>query len=328
VKTNSPFAGVVEPRRGAKLLIQLLTDQMKRQCPSTTVHAYDGLFTMLFEFAGPDDEFVFAFVVNGLAHLAFVPEEDDYARPTLARIACTSKFFYRAYQKAHATIIFPELDKRFRAFAEAYEAWKPTPNPRLDPSESEKLYYFEPLQFKRHSSDLSDQGLYGPKSRPVVAKLSVLHWLAKHRYPRPMNTTSRENIDTALRSYYWISWFQSAINRDPEWNILGRPWHAHDLPTLACAAIAHSHRCVDGAMNALMWAYIDDSSREKQREFITVWIFFAMTASLLNTQCVLHGAWAGWTRDMVAADKITNRLLLNRTGYDDWGNHVVFGTVL
>jgi hypothetical protein len=314
-----------------QLLILLLAAQMKRQRPSVVVHkekppqhSYDGLFSMLFEFAGPDDEFVFAFVVHALAHLAFVPEEDDHARPTVACVALVNKFFYRAYQEAHATIVFPELDKRFRAFAEAYEAWKPTPSPRLG---SAKFYYFEPLQFKRHSSELGNKGLYGGKSRPVVAKLSVLHWLAKHRYPRPMSAKSRENVDTALQSYYWISWFQDAIHSCPEWNILGRPWHEHDLPTLACAAIAHSHRCVDGAVKALMWAFIDDSSRERQREFITVWIFFAMTASLWNRHCVLHSDWYGWTGDMVTADKITDCLLLAGDGYEDWGKTVVFGAV-
>lgn len=301
---------------------------MKRQALSTAApqkHVYDNIFTMLFEFAGPNDEFVFAFVVNGLAHLAFVPDKNDHARPILANIARTSKFFYRAYEQAHATIIFPELDRRFRAFAEAYEAWKPVSIPHLSPFVSTKMYYFEPLQFKRRP-DILDP--YGSTSLPVVAKLSVLHWLARHRYPRHMSARCRENIDTALQSYGWISWFQNVIKRDPEWNILGRPWHTHDVPTLACAAIAHSHRCVDGAVNALMWAYIDDSSRERQREFITVWIFFAMTASLWNPRCVSHTQWYGWTSHMVAADKITDRLLLNRTGYDDWENNVVFGPVL
>jgi hypothetical protein len=291
---------------------------MKRQRESTEKeeeeevkkHDYAGIFNLLFEFAGPEDDFVFAFVVHGLAHLAFVPGSDGYERPTLADIARTNRFFYRAYHRAHRTIVFPELDKRFDAFAKAYEAWAP----QNIGTKNDPYYFFEPLQFKGTAR----------YSRPVVAQLSVLHWLAQHRYHAPMSPKTRANIDVAVSAYRWISWFQEGIQNDADWNVLGRPWHEHDMPTLACAAVAKSHRCVDGAINALMWAYIDDSCRAKQREFITVWIFFGMTASLWNRHCVVHSFWTGWTNDMVLEDKIWDRLIRNRSSYGSSLNWMYF----
>jgi hypothetical protein len=264
---------------------------------------YAGLLNLLFEFAGPDDHFVRAFFAQALAHLALAPDPGEYARPTLVGIAGTSRFFYRAYHEAHTQIVFPELDRRFAAFAKAYEEWVPRKGEK--DRYNREVYPFEPLRFRGTKEN----------TQPVVAKLSMLHWLALHRYRAPMSAKSRANIDTALSAYTWISWFQNGTKTDPEWNILARPWHEHDLPTLACAAIAHSHRCVEGAFEALMWAYIDDTSRERQREFITIWTFFGMMASLWNEHCTMHEFWYGWTSDIVMEDKIKKSLMLKRCSY-------------
>lgn len=261
---------------------------------------YSGLFHLLVSVAGPDDHFVRAFFAQALAHLALAPGRYDYSSPTIAHVALVSRFFARAYREAHTLFVFPELDRRFEAFAARYDAWVPVDDPIEAKARYEKhAYAFTPLQFADGTLD----------SRPRVAQLSMLHWLAWHRYPRPMDGATKTALGDSLKLTSWNSWLQTRVlKRDPPANVLGRPWPEHDIPTLACAASARSHRCVQHALEALLLAYVGwgefAEQLKRQREFMLIWIFFGMMASLWNPRVVLHDQWQFFAGELVIMDKL------------------------
>jgi hypothetical protein len=257
----------------------------------------DFVYHRLVAECGPDDFFVLSFFAEALAYLALTPSPfvDDARGGASYFVGGTNRFFYRAYKEANARIVFPYLDARFATFAKDYDAWIPQVNPG---TYGDDTVEFTPLCFERKAGNTS----------AVVAHLPLLHWLAFHRYPTgkgmPPETVAR--VADSLKNEYWISWLQDCVmveekaRRSP---FFGRPWQDHSIPTILCAAEAHSHRCLDGAVLALT-AIQSLAGMEAQRELVSMWTFFGLMASLWTKHCTMHGSWHSMTSDMIVADKI------------------------
>lgn len=221
-----------------------------------------------------DALFVDAFFMDAIAHLVLHPEADDHVRPIAAGLCATNRRFYRLYHEAHRTRVYPHLDRRFATFEQDYDAW----DPKLEKDQPGQTCVFTPLAFGNRRSD--------PRAR--ISRLSVLHWLANHRYAGQTMGKRLEAIDDRLRVRVEHNWavggdmFDMAI----ETNVLGKSWKQHVEPTLACALVASGRWSHDDSvsllaqsyMNALVFNATEDPVRQK--EYVLVWIFYAMMTGL------------------------------------------------
>jgi hypothetical protein len=168
----------------------------------------DTILTRLFNFAGPDDSFVFAFWTHAIGYLAF----DYEATASFAGIARISRFFARAFQEAHAKIVLPKLDKCYAVFVEAYEAW----TPRLVECSCRRLVFQGLVLYLRPSAC---QGFYPFEPLRVcegaqVAMVSIRCWNKLHILPKKSASPSQE-----IRRLHIVSLFGGVLvnKKDVGW---------------------------------------------------------------------------------------------------------------
>lgn len=140
--------------------------------------------------------------------------------------------------------------------------------------------------------------------RPYVPRLVFFKWLDERYYKgSAMSEVAAGKLgwDSENRRRYLFAWLPRYFKDNP---LLGRAWSTHQIPTLALAASAHSHRCGEFAFFELACDFCG-TDRAKQREFFLLWFFFMQATGAPSDCCTFNYLHRSLVTSLMYADKKT-----------------------